>query len=148
MKRILTILTLSLAVGGQANADTLSNNLQSTIRSKAFASKRGVIVALAEPGSGAAETAWLLSQQTQPGSGYAPYLLVIGAERREQVYRELKLPENSLPALLIFNRQGREVSRITGVRPTQVPWRHKSESGPGEAALALFKATKVALAKL
>jgi hypothetical protein len=136
MKRILTTLTLSLAIGGQAGADTPGNNLQSNIRSKASASKRGVIVALAEPGREAADTAWLLAQQTQPGSGYAPYLLVVGDEQRKQVYRELKLPESSSPALLIFDRQGREVSRITGVRPAQVPWQRKSENESREAALA------------
>jgi hypothetical protein len=138
MKLILTILTLILVIGSQADAETSSNNLQSNIRNKASASMRGVIVALAEPGSDAAETAWLLSQQTQPGSGYAPYLLVVGDGQRKQVYRELKLPESSSPALLIFDRQGREVSRITGVRPVQVPWQHKSESAPIVAALTIW----------
>lgn len=138
MKNILTILTISLVFSSLAGADTPGNNLQSTIRSKASASKRGVIVALAEPGSDAAQTAWLLSQQTQPGSGYAPYLLVVGDEQRKQAYHELKLPESSSPALLIFDRQGREVSRITGVRPAQVPWQRKSENEPREAALAIW----------
>jgi hypothetical protein len=135
MKRIFTSLILSLAIHGLAGADALGNDLQSTIRIKAATSKRGVIVAVTEPGPHAADAAWLLSQQTRPDSGYVPYLLVVSAEQRKQIYRELRLPDNSSPALLFFDRTGHEISRVIGVRPAHTPWQRQSETDVGLLAL-------------
>lgn len=132
MKKITTALVLGLASSVLAHA---SDDLKSTIRSKAASSQRGVIVALAEPGAEAAETAWLLSQQTR-NTGYTPHLLVVDADRRAQLARDLNLPQNAAPTLLIYDRKGREVTRIVGVRPVQVPWQRRSEADAHVAAIA------------
>lgn len=128
MKQIITALALSLILGNRANADPASADLQSAIRSKAAASSRGVILALTEPGDKAAETAWLLAEQITPDNGYVPYLLVVSPEESQQIYQALKLPENNAPVLLVFDRQGREVSRTIGVRPVHVPWHPRPEA--------------------
>lgn len=131
MRHLLTILALAWFASGQASADPIADNVQadslkSAILRKAAASERGVILAITERGSVAAETAWLLAQQVQSNRGYAPWLLVTKAAERRQILRWLKLPDDNAPVLVFLDRSGHELSRITGVRPWHVPWQPHS----------------------
>lgn len=131
MRHLLTILALAWFASGQASADPAADNaqadsLKSAILRKAAASERGVILAIAERGSGAAKIAWLLAQQVQSNRGYTPYLLVTGAAERRQILQWLKLADDNAPLLVFLDRTGHELSRITGVRPSHVPWQPHS----------------------
>ena len=94
--------------------------LHGEILAKAQQAEKGVIVAVTEPGAIAAETAWLLSAQVVGSKRQAPLLLVLKPEQRTQVLKSLRLHETSLPALIFYDRSGREISRTIGALPSRL----------------------------
>jgi len=118
MKRtnIFSLLFL-LGIANTSAADP-PNSVQQNILARAHEGKEGVIVAVTERGDIAADTAWLLSAQVKQNSKYAPLLLVLKPEEREDVLKALKIAETTLPALIYYDHNGREISRIIGVSPT------------------------------
>ncbi len=94
-----------------------SNPIQKDILARAHEAKTGVIVAVTDRGKVAADTAWLLSAQIKQDNSYAPLLLVLKPEDRESKLKTLNLSENSLPALIYYDRHGREISRVVGALP-------------------------------
>lgn len=94
--------------------------LRSEILAKAQHAEKGVIVAVTEPGAIAAETAWLLSAQVVGSNRQAPLLLVLKPEDKDQVLKSLRLHETSLPALIFYDRSGREISRTIGALPSRL----------------------------
>lgn len=119
MKRIMIGPALALFLSTSAAAGP-PEPLRGEILAKAHDAKRGVIVAVTKPGEVAAETAWLLSAQVNRDSGYAPLLLVLGEPERERVLETLALPETVLPALIFYDRKGREINRVVGALPSQL----------------------------
>ena len=93
--------------------------LRSEILAKAQQARKGVIVAVTKPGPIAAETAWLLSAQVVGSDKHAPLLLVLN-EDKEKLLQSLELHENALPALIYYDRSGREINRIIGALPSQL----------------------------
>lgn len=90
------------------------------ILTRAQEAKSGVIVAVTDRGEVAADTAWLLSAQVMQDNRYAPYLLVLNSEERERALKTLKLSEGALPALIYYDRHGREISRVIGALPSRL----------------------------
>lgn len=115
MKR--TLIISAIAISGIANATVMANPQQEII-SKAAEAKKGVIVAVTESGTIAADTAWLLSAQVQKSNDYAPLLVVLKPEDRQAVLDKFKLGDAALPALIFFDRNGNEISRVIGAYPT------------------------------
>lgn len=112
-----TMIISALAISGIAHANVMAGP-QEDILAKAGEAKKGVIVAVTERGSIAADTAWLLSAQVQKNNDYAPLLLVLKPEDRDVVLKKLKLVDDALPALIFFDRRGNEISRVIGAYPT------------------------------
>jgi len=126
MKSIKTIAFCTMLVIGNTNAAAgPPNQIRHDILTHAHAAKSGVIVAVTERGNMAEEAAWLLSAQVVRDNSYAPLLVVLDHGNRSQVFNSLKLRENSLPALIFYNRKGGEISRVIGTLPSssikQVP---------------------------
>lgn len=118
MKHIMTGTTLALLLATSATAGPL-DPLQAEIQAKVREAKKGVIVAVTDKGVVAAETAWLLSSQIIRDSNYAPLLLVLKQDaEREKALKTLALSEVMLPALIYYDRDGREVARVVGVLPS------------------------------
>lgn len=115
MKR--TMIISALAISGIAHANVMAGP-QEEILAKAADARKGVIVAVTERGNIAADTAWLLSAQVYKSNDYAPLLLVLKPEDREAVLSKFKLVDSALPALIFFDRKGREISRVIGAYPT------------------------------
>ncbi len=118
MKRTLILSTIILLNIANATAD-MESALRENILSNAHKAQSGVIVAVTERGEVAAETAWLLSAQVMRNHSYAPLLLALQPEELKVAMKELKLTEQSLPALIFFDRKGREISRVVGALPSQ-----------------------------
>ena len=103
---------------GIANASAgPPDSLQQSILARAHEGKDGVIVAVTERGDIAADTAWLLAAQVKLNGNYAPLLLVLKSDESEGVLKTLGLAEKTLPALIYYDHNGREISRIIGVSP-------------------------------
>jgi len=103
--------------------------IQKDILAHAHEAKSGVIVAVTDRGEVAADTAWLLSAQIKRDNNYAPLLLVLKPEERESALKTLKLSESSLPALIYYDRHGREISRVIGALPSRLIKQVRSSSG-------------------
>lgn len=119
MKRIamITILTMFNVANAMAGPP---DPVRESILARAHAAKKGVIVAVTERGDVAADTAWLLSAQVVRDDGYAPLLLAFKPEERENVLKTFKLTETALPALIYYDRRGREISRVVGALPSRL----------------------------
>lgn len=115
MKHMLMI--SALAISGIAHAKVLAGP-QDEVLSRANDTGRGVIVAVTERGTIAADTAWLLSAQVYKSREYAPLLLVLKPADREETLKKYKLVDSALPALIFYDRKGREISRVVGAYPT------------------------------
>lgn len=128
MKRIVIFSALTLFNVANAMAGP-PDPVRESILARAHAAKKGVIVAVTERGDVAAETAWLLSAQIVRDDGYAPLLLAFKPEERESVLKTLKLTETALPALIYYDRQGREISRVVGALPSRLIKQARGASG-------------------
>lgn len=115
MKR--TVIITALAISGIAHANVMAGP-QEEILAKVADTRKGVIVAVTDRGTIAADTAWLLSAQVQKNNEYAPLLMVLKPEDRDRVLSRLKLSDSALPALIFYDRKGREISRVIGAYPT------------------------------
>lgn len=92
-------------------------------------SKGKVILAVTDSGKVAADTAWLLSAQVNKDPSYTPVFVVLKPDERDSVLKTLKLSEGSLPALIYYNRQGSEVSRVIGALPSHLIKQVRSNNG-------------------
>ena len=117
MKRTAILAALILFNVANASAGQPSPILKNIVTS-AHKAKSGVIVAVTDRGDVAADTAWLLSAQVNRDSSYAPLLLTLKPEERQDALRTLNLSEASLPALIFYDHNGREISRVIGARPS------------------------------
>lgn len=105
----------SLAVTAKVNSE--GNDFRSDLMAKADQSKKGVIVMLSERGKVAADAAYLLAEQLQQNPGYAPLFIVPEQDKMPAYKKTLALSDESLPALIFFDKSGRELNRVTGTLP-------------------------------
>lgn len=91
-------------------------DIHTSVISKASQSEKGVILVLTEPGEIAAEAAYLLLAQIEQNRGYAPLLLAVEQEKIPGYKSALNLPEASLPAVLFFNKSGKEIARVVSAK--------------------------------
>lgn len=87
-------------------------DIHTSVVSKAAQSEKGVIMVLTERGNVAAEAAYLLLAQTKQNEGYAPLLLAVENEKISGYKAALDLPSAALPAVIFFNKSGKEIARV------------------------------------
>jgi len=120
MKPFFVALTAVVAVtslGVTAKVNSESNDLRTSVLEKAQQSQKGVIVMLSERGQIAAEAAYLLSEQLQQNPGYQPLLVVPEGGKLQDYKKSLTLNDEALPALIFFDKSGKELNRVTGTLP-------------------------------
>ena len=103
-----------------AGAPAVDSDFKSSVMAKAAESQKGVIVVISERGDVAVDAAYLLSAQLKQNPGFVPLLLVPEQEKLEGYMRTLALPRESLPAVIFFNKSGKELGRVIGAQPTAV----------------------------
>jgi hypothetical protein len=103
-----------------AEAPVVHSDFKSSVMAKAAESQKGVIVVISDRGAVAADAAYLLSAQLKQNPGFVPLLLVPENEKLEGYMRTLALPRESLPAVIFFNKSGKELGRVIGAQPTAV----------------------------
>jgi len=119
MKPTILFAVLGMLLVGSAAAGP-PETINGEILARAKAAEAGVIVAVTGRGEVAAETAWLLSAQVQRDPRYAPYLLVPTPEQHAALLQSLRLSDAALPALIFYDRKGREISRVVGALPSRL----------------------------
>lgn len=83
---------------------------------KAAQSEKGVILVLTERGDIAAEAAYLLLAQIKQNEGYAPLFIAIESDKVAGYRNALGLPGESLPAVIFFNKSGKEIVRVVAAK--------------------------------
>jgi hypothetical protein len=109
-----TILALGALTVFAKNSPTF--DIHTSVISKAVQSENGVILVLTERGDIAAEAAYLLLAQTKQNEGYAPLLMAVENDKVAGYKSALGLPNASLPAVIFFNKSGKEIVRVVAAK--------------------------------
>lgn len=88
-----------------------------SVVTKAAQSEKGVIVVLSERGAVAAEAAYMLATQIEQNRGFLPLLMVADKPKMTGYMHALSLPAASLPAVIFYNKSGKELGRVIATQP-------------------------------
>ena len=91
-------------------------DIHTNVITKAAQSEKGVIMVLTQRGNVAAEAAYLLLAQTKQNEGYAPLLLAVEKDKINGYRAALGLPNTALPAVIFFNKSGKELVRVVAAK--------------------------------
>lgn len=95
-------------------------DIHTSVVSKAAQSEKGVILVLTERGPVAADAAYMLLAQVKQNEGFAPLLMVADKEKVGGYMQTLALPKASLPALIFFNKSGKELGRVVATESVKI----------------------------
>lgn len=109
------VFSSAFAMAGSATA---GDDLQASVLAKAAESKNGVIMAITARGKVAADAAYLLANQLPYNPGYAPLLMAVDKDKLNGYLDKLNLSKDDLPALVFFNKSGRELGRVVAAQTT------------------------------
>ena len=109
------VFSSAFATAGPATA---GDELQASVLAKAAESKSGVIMAITARGKVAADAAYLLANQLPYNPGYAPLLMAVDKDKLNGYLGELNLSNDDLPALVFFNKSGKELGRVVAAQTT------------------------------
>jgi len=109
------VFSSAFATAGPATA---GDELQASVLAKAAESKSGVIMAITARGKVAADAAYLLASQLPYNPGFAPLLMAVDKDKLNRYLGELKLSNDDLPALVFFNKSGKELGRVVAAQTT------------------------------
>lgn len=91
-------------------------DIHTSVVLKAAQSEKGVILVLTERGDIAAEAAYLLLAQIKQNEGYAPLFIAVESDKVAGYRNALGLPSESLPAVIFFNKSGKEIVRVVAAK--------------------------------
>jgi len=117
-KRTSLLMSAVLAIGALTVFAKTSPtfDIHTNVISKAAQSEKGVILVLTERGDVAAEAAYLLLAQIKQNEGYEPLLLAVESDKVAGYRSALGLPNASLPAVIFFNKSGKEIVRVVAAK--------------------------------
>ena len=95
-------------------------DIHTSVISKAAQSEKGVIFVLTERGEVAAEAAYMLSAQMKQNEGFLPLLMVADKDKVASYMSALALPTASLPAVIFFDKSGKELGRVVASKPAMM----------------------------
>jgi hypothetical protein len=84
--------------------------------------KKGMIMVVSEHGKAASEAAHLLAEIVAHNPGYTPLLMVPAAAKSKETSKAnkaaqaLKLSAADLPAVIFFNKAGKEIARVVQIK--------------------------------
>ncbi len=117
-ERTSMLLGALLAVGSLSAIAEPATDLQASILSKAAESDKGVIVVLTERGGVAVQAAYMLSALLQQNAGYKSLLMAAEQDKLTGYMKALSLSKASLPAVIFFDKEGKELNRVVTLKPT------------------------------
>jgi hypothetical protein len=95
-------------------------DIHTSVVTKAAQSEKGVIMVLTERGPIAAEAAYMLLAQIKENEGFAPLLIAAEKDKVAGYMSALSLPEASLPAVIFFNKSGKELGRVVATESVKI----------------------------
>lgn len=95
-------------------------DIHTSVVTKAAQSEKGVIMVLTERGPVAAEAAYMLLAQIKQNEGFAPLLIAAEKGKVTGYMNALGLPAASLPAVIFFNKSGKELGRVVATESVKV----------------------------
>ncbi len=95
-------------------------DIHTSVVTKAAESTKGVIMVLTERGPVAAQAAYMLATQIKQNEGYLPLLMVADKEKVSGYMSALSLPAASLPAMIFFDKSGKELGRVVATKPSTI----------------------------
>ncbi len=95
-------------------------DIHTSVISKAAQSEKGVILVLTERGPIAAEAAYMLLAQLKQNEGFAPLLMAVDESKVAGYMSALALPTASLPAVIFFDKSGKELGRVVATESVKV----------------------------
>ena len=116
-KRMSMLLGAILSISSVSVMAEPATDLKASVVSKAAESNKGVMVVLTERGDIAVQAAFLLSAQLKQNEGYTPLFLAEEKDKLAAYMKALSLSKASLPAVIFFNKEGKELSRVVSVKP-------------------------------
>lgn len=120
MKLIFMVLSTVFAMASltaHAQDTPEMKDFKSGVMAKAAGSGKGVIVVLTERGDVAVDAAYLLASQLDQNPGFKPLFLAEEKEKLDGYMKTLSLPNGSLPAVIFFNKSGKELGRVISALP-------------------------------
>ncbi|MGZ8258108.1 MAG: hypothetical protein ACXWTR_02915 [Methylotenera sp.] len=129
-KRTSLLVSTVLAVGALTVFAKTSPtfDIHTSVISKAAQSEKGVILVLTERGDIAAEAAYLLLAQIKQNEGFAPLLMAVEDDKVAGYTSALGLPSSSLPAVIFFNKSGKEIVRVVAAKSAMVKFGQLQDS--------------------
>ncbi len=121
-KRASLLVSVVLAVGALTVFAKTSPtfDIHTSVISKAAQSEKGVILVLTERGPIAAEAAYMLLAQLKQNEGFAPLLMAVDESKVAGYMSALALPTASLPAVIFFDKSGKELGRVVATESVKV----------------------------
>ena len=121
-KRASLLVSVVLAVGALTVFAKTSPtfDIHTSVISKAAQSEKGVILVLTERGPVAAEAAYMLLAQLKQNEGFAPLLIAVDESKVAGYMSALALPTASLPAVIFFDKSGKELGRVVATESVKV----------------------------
>lgn len=95
-------------------------DIHASVVSKAAQSKNGVILVLTKRGPIAAQAAYLLLAQIKQNEGFVPLFMAVEDDMSSDYMQALSLPDESLPAVIFFNKSGRELVRVVATKSVMI----------------------------
>ena len=92
------------------------DELQARVLAKAAESNNGVIMAITPRGDVAVDTAYLLANQLSSNPGFTPLFMAVEKDKLKGYLGALKLSNEELPALVFFDKSGRELGRVVAAQ--------------------------------
>jgi len=118
MKRIPVMLNAVIATTALAAvAAPTTFDIKNEVMAKAQQSEKGVIMVLSTRGDVAANAAFLLASQIKENPGFAPLLVIAEQEKLQNYMQPLALTGEALPAMVFFDKSGRELNRVIAAQP-------------------------------
>ena len=117
MNRISLVLKTIIATTAVTAVAQSNSAIDAEVMAKAQHSDKGVIMALAPRGDAAAKAAYLLATQIKQNPGYVPLLVIAEQQKLQDYMQPLALTGESLPALVFFDKSGRELNRVIAAQP-------------------------------
>lgn len=121
-KRASLLVSVVLAVGALTVFAKTSPtfDIHTSVITKAAQSEKGVILVLTERGPVAAEAAYMLLAQLKQNEGFAPLLIAVDESKVAGYMSALALPTASLPAVIFFDKSGKELGRVVATESVKV----------------------------
>lgn len=116
-------------------------DIHTSVVSKAAESEKGVVMVVTPRGNAAAEAAYLLLAQAKQNEGFAPLLLTVENEKVAGYKAALGLPNAGLPAVIFFNKSGKEIARVVPAKSAT------SKPATSKSAIAKSAMTRTAAGK-